>query len=148
MYNDHFFEDPKYIHFVGMVSPPRPGVQMCFIELEHTYYKPGTKKNDDFMIMMIKWQNMMWAIVSIPAEERYLMEEVANRCGLKIINSVPAILSKNGIEYFPISNERVFYFENKRGHPIYHNDPEINRILEEAEAREIEKIMDKFESER
>lgn len=136
-----FGDDPRYIHFAGMIGPPRPGVVECLMELEHTYYKPGTLKNDDLFLRIIKWDGITWALVSIPIGERHWMEKVADKCGLRIADGVPTMLTGSGAERFPIDNERVFTLENKTGHPIYHNDPAIEEIIREAEGERVEKIQ-------
>lgn len=143
---DKFFDDQKYIHYIGMISPPRPGVALCLTELEHTHYPPGSPKNDNFLLRILKWSEMVWVVVSIPISDKHLMEEVASKCGLRIANGVPTILSSSGDEQFPVNNERVFTLENKSGHPAYHNDPQVDKTIKEAELSEIEKIDNNWKS--
>lgn len=53
-----FFADSGFIHYVGMLNPPRPGVSDCFETLEHTYFKPGTPRNHLFILRILDWMDM------------------------------------------------------------------------------------------
>lgn len=141
-----FADDPKFIHFAGIINPPKPGVQACITELEYTYYIPGTPKNDDFFLRIINWSGMHWVLVSIPISERHLMEKVASENGLRIVDGVPSMFSGSNMEQFPINNERVFTLENKKGHPIYYNNSDINETLKDAENGRIEQIEKNWQS--
>lgn len=134
-----FMENEFFIHYVGMISPPRPGVHECTSMLEHKHYKPGTERNELFILRMMKWADFFWLIISIPIKEKMFMEEVANECGLRIANGVPTVFGPGGIEKFPVSNERVFTLENKAGHPVYRNDPAVNKAMQESENLDTDK---------
>lgn len=138
-------EDPKLIHFVGMIMPARPGIQLCLTELEYKYYVPGTKRNDDFQLRIMEWSEIVWAIATIPIDDRHLMERVAGKCGLRIADGVPTMMTGNGIEQFPLNGDRVFSLENKSGHPIYHNSQEISDVVKKAEEDNVDKILEGHE---
>lgn len=114
-----FIEDPYFVHYVGMLLPPRPGVADCFELLEHTHFKPGTSRNDLFHMRIIKWMDIVWGIVSIPVGDKGLMERVALANGLKPAIGVPFVLDGKGGHQFPAANERVFTLQNTPGHPVY-----------------------------
>jgi hypothetical protein len=118
-----FFEDPTFVHFVGMLSPPRPGVIECFQDLEETHYPPGTQKNEQFLLAVIEWQDVTWGVAGIPLSDRPLMDATAAKHGLRVADGIPLAFSGGGAHWFPISNERVFTLENVPGHPVY-NKPE------------------------
>lgn len=138
-----FLKSDRFIHYVGMLSPPRPGVQECFAVLEYSFYNPSSNRNEFFIMKIVEWSDIVWAIVSIPIEEKKLMEKVANECGLRIADGVPTMISCDGIEKFPAQNERVFTLENKPGHLVYLNREAVTRKILEAEKETIERIYRK-----
>ena len=114
-----FFADPSFIHYAGMLNPPRPGVLDCVQMLENIHYKPGSDRNHLFLLRLLDWQDILWTIVSIPIAEKANMERVAQVNGLRIANGVPTMFADGGIHSFPVSNDRVFTLENIHGHPVY-----------------------------
>lgn len=114
-----FFANPGYIHYAGMLQPPRPGVSDCIQMLEHTHYKPGTNRNHLFMMRLLDWQDMLWVIISIPIAEKVNMERVAQVNGLRVANGVPTMFAGGDVHHFPVSNDRIFTLENVSGHPVY-----------------------------
>lgn len=113
-----FFADPKFIHYVGMLNPLRPGVPDCFHTLEFQYYKPRTARNHLYILRLLEWCDMLWGIVSIPIEEKHLMERAAKVNGLRVVDGVPTLFD-GGVHHFPVSNSRIFTLENVPGHPVY-----------------------------
>lgn len=116
---DEHFKKPGLVHFIGMLNPPRPGVADCFMTLEHTCYPPDTPKNDDFYLILIRWQEMDWGVVGIPEGDRPYMERAAAACGLRVADGIPFVLSGTGTHKFPVSGPNVFTLENVKGHPVY-----------------------------
>jgi hypothetical protein len=116
-----FIDDPYFIHYVGMLNPPRPGVADCIQMLEHMYFKPGTPQNDLLHVRIIEWMDITWVMVSIPIAEKHRMESMAQVNQLKIVSGVPVMLADGGVHKFPAANERVCTFENTPEHPIYGN---------------------------
>jgi hypothetical protein len=116
-----FIDDPHFIHYLGMLIPPRPGVADCISLLENTYFKPGTTRNDLFVMRIIEWEELTWVMVSIPISDKGLMEKAAQVSGLRVADGVPTMLQGGGVSHFPVSNERVFTLENCSGHPVYQN---------------------------
>ncbi len=114
-----FFADPHYIHYAGMLSPPRPGFADCIQMLEHTHFAPGTLRNDRFHVRVINWQGIIWAIVSIPMAEKELMMRMAKVNGLRIANGIPIMLGDGGVHRFPVDSRNLFVLENVSGHPVY-----------------------------
>lgn len=115
-------EDPKWVHFVAHIQ--RPGVQGCMETLENTHYAPGTERNKLFELRMIKWEGLVYALISIPKEEREYMTRAAAANGLRIANGYPTMLSGDGkgnlkVEHFPARSDSVFTLENVPGHPVY-----------------------------
>lgn len=141
-----FVSDPKYIHYVGIINPPRPGVRLCALKLEHTYFIPGTPSNDEFLLRVLEWCGVVWIIISIPKNKSSFMEKVAAECGLRIANGIPTLIGGGATDSFPVNNDNVFTLENASGHPIYSNDfAKLEQILGEEEA-EMEAIEKKWRS--
>ena len=116
-----FFADPRFIHYVGMLNPPRPGVSDCFETLERRYFPPGTPRNHLYILRILNWMDIGWGIVSIPIGEKNLMERAAQVNRLRIVSGVPTMLTAHATHHFPVSNERIFTLENTRDHPMYSN---------------------------
>lgn len=116
-----FVADPKWVHFVGMLM--RPGVGGCAETLEHTHYKPGTPANDLFQLHIIKWEDLVWGLISIPIEDRSKMDRAAAANGLRVADGVPTMVNGQGgelkVSRFPVENDRIFTLENVSGHPVY-----------------------------
>lgn len=133
-----FVQNDAYIHFVCMKN--RLGTEELTTKLEFTHYKPQTARNDLMVLRVLLWSGIVWFVISIPASEKYLMEEVVSLCGMRIVNGVPTIFEEGKISQFPIKSDNVFTLENVRDHPVYQNDPSINTALKIAEQETIEKI--------
>lgn len=118
-----FMKDESFVHYIGMIVPPRPGVGELLEFVEHEYYKPGTPRNDLFLMRIIRWEDMVWSLVSIPIRERSYVEKAVRSFGLRIVDGVPSVLSGGKLDRFPYENERTYTFENVSGHPVYRNDP-------------------------
>lgn len=84
-----FFKNPNFIHFIGMFSPLRPGVILCATKLEHYFYPPDGEINEDFMIRLWKWEEIIWMIMSVPKNDYDLVRRTAQECGLSIKHGVP-----------------------------------------------------------
>lgn len=143
-----FFKNSNFVHFVGMIAPPRPGVRLCITKLEHEHYPPGSDLNNDFFMRLRKWEDILWAIVSIPKNDIEIMQNVAKETGLKIADGLPCIISSGKMKRFPIKNSKnVFTLENSTDHPIHKRKiafkdiPKTIKEMEIEEDIEIEKIF-------
>ena len=114
-----FFGDPHFVHFVGMLSPPRPGVADCLQMLEHTHFASNTPRNDLFIMRIIEWGEILWGIVSIPVAEREHMDRIAQVNGLHAVRGSPVMIDAAGPHMFPIDCANLHTLENNRGHPVY-----------------------------
>jgi hypothetical protein len=135
-----FVKNKRFIHYVGMLIPPRPGLTECMTLVEHKHFPPGTDRNELFILRFIKWSDMVWVMMSIPIEDKNLVEDIAKECGLRIANGVPTMFTGNVIQQFPVNNERIFTFENSSGHPVYRNDPIVNEAIFRAEQETVDKV--------
>lgn len=114
-----FVEDPYFVHYLGMINPPRPGVSDCVRLLEYTYFAPDTPRNALLHVRAIDWMGILWIMISLPVSDIDSMNKVVNACRLRVANGVPYIFDGAGTHSFPVSNDRIFTLENIRDHPIY-----------------------------
>jgi len=143
-----FSNDERFVHFVGMATPRRPGVMLFAIKLEFWYFPPDTEKNDDFVLHRIEWQSMLWMVVSIPRQYMDLAKKIAAESGLRIVDGIPTIITPEGTQPFPMGSDNVFALENVPGHAVYgHEFGEIEKLLAQ-ENEEITEILDDFLSRR
>lgn len=84
-----FFQNPNFMHFIGMFGPLRPGVILCATKLEHYYYPPDGEINKDFMIRLWKWEEIIWMIMSVPKSDYDLVRNTSQECGLSIKHGIP-----------------------------------------------------------
>lgn len=138
-----FFKNERFMHYVGMISPPRLGVEEFVSLVEHRHFKPGTLRNELFIMRIIDLEDITWLIMSIPVEDISLAESAAGECGLRIANGVPTMISGNGFQRFPADNERVFTLENRSDHPTYRNDSVSERVILNAEQETVDRMKTK-----
>jgi hypothetical protein len=143
-----FSSDERFIHFVGMAKPRRPGVNLFAIKLEHWYFPPDTEKNNDFILHIIEWQNMTWMVISIPREYMDLAKKIAAKSGLRIADGIPTIITSKRIQPFPMDSDNVFTLENVSEHAVYGSGFVAIEKLLACEDAEIRKILDDFLSRR
>lgn len=134
----NFSLDDHITHFVCMAM--RPGFEELSTKLEHTHYKPLTSRNDLMHMRALSWNDITWFVISIPTEEKNLLEDMAGSCGMRVADGVPVMIGHGCREQFPIHGNNVFTLENMSGHPIYQNDERINSALRESEAQSAENI--------
>lgn len=138
----NFMQNESFIHYVSHAS--RPGIGECLTLLEFRDYKPGTPRNDLFIMRIIEWEGLTYIAVSIPIDEKHLMEKAVEETDLKIADGVPTMMGGGEVNHFPMCNKRVFTLENTSGHPVYRNDPEVNDALRESESESMARIRKIF----
>ena len=60
------FSDPAYIYFIGMIVPPRPGVESFAFRLEHEHFPPQTQFNKEYHLGIVNWEEIFWLVIGIP----------------------------------------------------------------------------------
>ena len=135
-------QNPAYIHLLGSVSPRRAGVLLFMVRLEYLHFPPGTESNNDFQLLMIKWEDMVWAAIRIPKEKMEIAKTVAEETGIRIADGIPTVISTTRSQQIVPGNAmNVFALENIPGHPVYKGahpqviraeDEEVRRIIEGA----------------
>ncbi len=108
--------DPNLTNFISMVT--RPMFVAFSFGLEHTYFHPDDLTlNDFFQFRLLKWQDMEWAIITIPSTHHIFADVIAKRTGLKLTNGSPCILGWDNTknqptqEFFPLEGPNVFSLE-------------------------------------
>ena len=139
-----FLEVDKFIHYAGVLQPYRPGVVECINVLEHKYYKPGTYRNELYILRYIAWNETVWMLLSIPFEEKLIMEKVCKQCGLRVADGIPTMIGGGKVSYFPANIDKVFTLENQPGHPAYRNDSKLDEQLRKGEQETIRVILEKI----
>jgi hypothetical protein len=129
-----WFEDPSRIHYICMTMPPRPGCQLFCSILEYKFYPPTTDKNKLFILQVMKWEEMVYTVISIPIKDKAYAEAVAKTCGMRIANGVPTLLSQDKPKFFPINVDNAFTIENDPEHPIY-KSPQHSQAFLQVEAQ-------------
>ena len=128
--------DPSLLNLVVLAM--RPGGLFFSTFLEYTSYGPSTPSNDRFSIRVLEWDEMTYAVVSIPIGDRAKAEEAAARAELRIVDGVPTAFTAEGVCFFPIDGGNTFTLESLR--PSYRGiaDMKEARRLERAEVDAIE----------
>lgn len=98
---------PDWVHCVSMVT--RPHLYEFMRDLEWTHYPPDGPRNDEFQVRLMRWGGLHWALVSVPASDKHLMEEAAARHGLRLAEGSSIIMaSGDGVERLPWAGAHVF----------------------------------------
>lgn len=152
---------PDLISYVCMAT--RIGYLRFVVELEHTYFNPGTSLNEDFSMAMSKWpveHPYEWGTVVIPKSHKEQADELVIKSGLRIavpgtvfgaiqmipnvlvVGLVPAVGSEGllaatfkdkPIERFPVQGPNVYYLESAHGSVQYSNDQDKIKAAREEE---------------
>lgn len=141
-----FVRDPRNVHYLGMMVPPRPGVRIFSTRLEYEHFVPGTTRNELYKIAIINWEDFIWILVSIPTGDASLAEKIAEECGLRFADGVPTIIASEGIVQFPINEPNLFTLENIPGHQIYGQGRKRFLEIVEEETRQMELIIAQWQS--
>jgi hypothetical protein len=113
----------------------RIGVQGFSTELEWTHFSPRGSPNDLFDIDLVKWPDpdMVFIVISIPADYRPQAEALAEKWSLRIANGVPLVLTVGRQEWFPIQGPNVWTLENRTGWKGYGAGREVLETLRSEE---------------
>ena len=140
--------DPGRVYFIGMFIPRRPGVELFATRLKYEHFPPWTDKNEDYVLRIINWQDMIWIIIDIPGECIEVARKIAEESGIKFADGVPTAISSEGRVQFPLDGENVFTMENLPQHRVYNNIMvEAEALLAEEDAQ-IDKVVNNCERNR
>jgi hypothetical protein len=128
--------------FAGMAG--RPGVAFFGVYLEYTFYPPGKPAlNGLFHVRHVLWDGVKFALFTIPTADRRKAEQAANRAELRIVDSTPAIITSEGIAFFPTQGPTTFSLENIGDAPCYRGQTAVKFALE-LEREECDEIVAEY----
>ena len=141
-----FTSDNNYISFVGMENPRRFGVLLFHTAIEMKCFIPGTPLNELFQIHKLKWNDIIYSVITIP--NKYMDEAmmIAEKSHLRISNGIITMMTKDGIELFPLKTKNVYSFQNKiESNPFEEDLHEIeNRLCEDIMSGKITEIPNEW----
>lgn len=114
--------------YCGMINPRRPGFYLFMSSLEYYYFPPGSQSNNDFVLIVVEWNDMQWAIINIPNTHKDISDDLMKYSGIRSVSdAIPMMMSSNGIDTFPFKN--VNCIENIKGHAVYDGKYDFEREL-------------------
>jgi hypothetical protein len=138
----------------------RPWVGYFANYLEYEYFGPETGENNLFQFRIYRWNEQLWAVMSIPLDRKHLAYEAADHANLRLAYGVPICMSesplkilatareshipddlKEFVKFFPLYNDRVFTLEYRKGNVIY--EPGGEQDCRVSENYEIRKLWEK-----
>jgi hypothetical protein len=111
--------NPNQLCVISMVSRPGAAYFLRYLELEH--YTPETPRDALLQLYYYLIDDMLYFVVSVPAEDEALLEETAQATGMALKRGYQmySIGGENGVtEVLPFC-ERAFVLENCKGHLVY-----------------------------
>jgi len=114
-----------WFHVVTMLD--RPGACEFAQHLEFTHYAPHTPANDNFHYRVLKWEDLLWAIISVPRADANNAYVAASIHQLRLVNAPPRVF-KMGLatgvaacsraitdddHVFPLNNRHTFSLEGE-----------------------------------
>ncbi|MBD3208467.1 MAG: hypothetical protein GF370_03365 [Candidatus Nealsonbacteria bacterium] len=134
-------KNDNFVFFLGMLLPRRPGIVPFGVKLEYFYFPPSTEKNRDFLYGLSIIAGVHFAVIGIPKKKMNLARKIAKECGLKIVEGIPCIVSKNKVDSFLMNRGNIYSLENCSDHEVYRNNPREIRRMIKKEDKEVEKIF-------
>lgn len=105
-----FGREPGRFHVAGLRG--RPGVALWLTQLEHTYFPPASPRNAEFVLHWVRWEDLEWAVASIPRRAERFARRTAERLGLRLADGVPTLIDGSGSpKFFPMNGDNVFTLE-------------------------------------
>jgi hypothetical protein len=104
----------------------RPQMIECVVAIEHEHYPPGTPHNAQFMLTIIKWQAMEFAVASVPMKDKPIIEALCARHGMRLADGYPHLFEGGTCHRFPMNTPNVFTMEPDHKQP----GPHVTAIVE------------------
>lgn len=132
--------NPDLLCLVGMLSPPRHGVGLLFTMIEWRYFRPRTRRNRDFEMLLTEFNGVVFAscIVKRSMIPPGALEAMLAEAQLKMDNQKLLVLGGPDSGAFPLSGENVYHLTFVPGHPAYgkHDAAAMSREEKERIAEE------------
>lgn len=89
--------------------------------VELTYYPPGTPRNQLYGYRLVKWEGLVFTLISIQAKARRFAERVAAKTALRLVDGVPTLFGGGAPpKSFPMRGGHVWTLEFAPGSPLAH----------------------------
>jgi len=94
-----FLKDGGFLHYIGMLATFKPDILRYMGRYENLC-----------SLRLAGWLGSLWVIISISAEHRNVMEEVARDFELKIVDGSPLVIEGDGSvnQMMASDNDRIF----------------------------------------
>jgi len=149
-------KNENLFHCVGMEM--RAGVSYFCNYLENHFFPPETPENDEMQYRLLKWNKILWHVVSVPLNKKQFCLNAAKEARLKLQDAIPFVVGpvvastrclegkmaemrKDGhLKVFPLDGPTVFTLENDHGQ----KDGFVNGIFgdNEKENEAIDRLME------
>jgi hypothetical protein len=109
-----------YVHYISLLTPPRPGALTFLTAMEYYHFPPGTPLNLVFESHSLELiPDTTFNVMSFPKAHRPLALKLARLLGLVLRRGAPMVVTPDGVEHhFPIVGPHVYWTENIVGHPV------------------------------
>lgn len=135
-----FTEAPDSIFVVGLTI--RPGMSYFLRHLELVHLHPEQMRNNEFIMVYLKWYDMPFVIASVPSEFREAVKDSARVTQMTLVEgALPMTVTEQGFEPLPISYKNVYSVESAR-FSVLHKLGTQQAL--EWEAEEIQKLEQKY----
>jgi hypothetical protein len=111
--------NPDWIHYIGMLLPLRPGVAESIVRLEYKHFPPGTDVHRWLHINMVAWEDVCWAVTSIPLTSRHLMDDLLMQYFLRAVPGVPTRVRETTIDGMPLVGTNMYTMESLPNSPVW-----------------------------
>lgn len=109
--------DINLFHVVSFAD--RPGFNRFQVRLEHEYFPPMSEREKLLRYFLLKWEGMIYAVLTMPFKERHCCFEAAENTNMRLADGVPNSIDSDGVKVFPLSSERVYTIENSKDSIVY-----------------------------
>lgn len=154
--------DPERLNVI--FNSMRPGAKLFCVKLEYEHYDPlDEERNDQFVMVLQKWESLLMIIVSVPMKDKHIVESVAKETGMRLAGGTPFMVKSEGTikilgnlrpdaipdeykkmaNFFPMTTPNCFGLENEVNSLVYDGMVGAAHIAEYEEAK-VEGIFAKF----
>lgn len=129
--------DLNLLHVICMGG--RPGGYLFNRGLELKFFRPGAHDNDNYNVLLKRWADVQWIVVSVPIRFRQRVESWANECGMRLADGIPHVFEGRSAMKFPLDSPQAFVLENKPSSIIY-DGPSARQMAHSIEMQKVAQI--------
>lgn len=131
----------KRVGLICQMNPRRIGVLPFVVFLEHRFFPPGTDLNEQFQLVLTKFEGMEYALIIIPRDRIQEADELAKTLGLRRADGIPHVIVIEAgamrTKKFPFDYRTAYTMENLPGHFTYENNPAQYQVAILAEDKRL-----------